>query len=540
MPAGPSGSAGIRHFGAHACCAHALRFPTRSPLVPHSFPTRSPLVSSLLRNTHTTRVTPTADTPHQREPFLSKETGTGEEPAAEASARRRNPTDRHMNPDTLNTMSGSLSITSAMADPALLDLPWDLPLESWPSDTIAALPKGISRHLVRFAHLGGHVVAIKETTAEMARGEYEMLRTLQRLEIPCVEPVAVITNRTDAEGDELKPVLVTRHLRFSLPYRALFSQTLRPDTATRLVDALAVLLVRLHIVGFFWGDVSLSNTLFRRDAGAFAAYLVDAETGKLYQGGLSNGQRENDLEIARVNIAGELLDLEAGGRVADELDPVRISNGIVDAYRNLWTELTSTETFPGAERWRINERVQRLNELGFDIEELAIKTDASGTTVRIQPKVVDAGHHQRRLLRLTGLDAGENQARRLLNDLDSYRAAYNKADLDEEMVAHEWLMRVFEPVVRAIPVELRGKLEPAEVFHQLLEHRWFMAQTAGQDVPLAEAVTSYVNEVLRHRRDEATMIDPPTGAITTAMPVLDTAAIPVVDPDDEDDWRANV
>lgn len=427
-----------------------------------------------------------------------------------------------------------------MADPALLDLPWDLPLESWPSDTIAALPKGISRHLVRFAHLGGHVVAIKETTAEMARGEYEMLRTLQRLEIPCVDPVAVITNRTDLEGDELKPVLVTRHLRFSLPYRALFSQTLRPDTATRLVDALAVLLVRLHIVGFFWGDVSLSNTLFRRDAGAFAAYLVDAETGKLYQGGLSNGQRENDLEIARVNIAGELLDLEAGGRVADELDPVRISDGIVDAYRNLWTELTGTETFPGAERWRINERVQRLNDLGFDIEELAIKTDDSGTTVRIQPKVVDAGHHQRRLLRLTGLDAGENQARRLLNDLDSYRAAYGKGDLDEEMVAHEWLMRVFEPVVRAIPLELRGKLEPAEVFHQLLEHRWFMAQEAGRDIPLAEAVTSYVNTVLRHRRDEATMIDPPTGAITTAMPTIDTASIAVVDPDDDGDWRAKV
>ncbi|GAA2045914.1 DUF4032 domain-containing protein [Agromyces tropicus] len=438
-------------------------------------------------------------------------------------------------------MSGTLSITSAMTDPALLDLPWDLPLEAWPSEAIAALPKGISRHLVRFAHLSGHVVAIKETTAEMAKGEYEMLRTLQRLEIPCVEPVAVITNRTDADGEALAPVLVTRHLRFSLPYRALFSQTLRPDTATRLVDALAVLLVRLHIIGFFWGDVSLSNTLFRRDAGAFAAYLVDAETGKLYEGGLSNGQRENDLEIARVNIAGELLDLEAGGRVADELDPVNISNGIVDAYRNLWSELTGSESFGVTERWRINERVNRLNDLGFDIEELAIRTDTSGTTLRIQPKVVDAGHHQRRLLRLTGLDAGENQARRLLNDLDSYRAAYRQ-DADEEMVAHEWLMRVFEPVIRAVPQELRGKLEPAEVFHELLEHRWYMAQTEGRDIPLAEALTAYINDVLRHRRDEATVIGPPTEAITAPLPSVapDTAAVPVHDPDDEGDWRLKV
>jgi len=407
-------------------------------------------------------------------------------------------------------MSGSLSITSAMADPALLDLPWDLPLESWPNDAIAALPKGISRHLVRFAHLAGHVVAIKETTAEMAKGEYEMLRMLQRIEIPCVEPVAVITNRSDADGEELKPVLVTRHLRFSLPYRALFSQTLRPDTATRLVDALAVLLVRLHIVGFFWGDVSLSNTLFRRDAGAFAAYLVDAETGKLYEGGLSNGQRENDLEIARVNIAGELLDLEAGGRVADELDPVRISNGIVEAYRSLWKELTGSESFSTAERWRINERVNRLNDLGFDIEELAIRTDDTGTTVRIQPKVVDAGHHQRRLLRLTGLDAGENQARRLLNDLDSYRAAYGKADLDEEMVAHEWLMRVFEPVVRAIPGELRGKLEPAEVFHEVLAHRWYLAERAGHDIDTFDAAADYFANVLRDKPDEAITAAPAT------------------------------
>jgi hypothetical protein len=430
-------------------------------------------------------------------------------------------------------MSASLNITSATADPGLLDLPWNLPLDEWPDRYIAALPKGISRHLVRFAHLSGHVIAIKETTDEMAKREYDMLRTLQRLDVPCVDPLAVITNRADDEGDPLNSALVTRHLKFSLPYRALFSQTLRPDTATRLVDALAVLLVRLHVIGFFWGDVSLSNTLFRRDAGAFAAYLVDAETGQLYEGGLSNGQRENDLEIARVNIAGELMDLEAGGRVDEELDPITVSNGIVAAYRSLWKELTGAESFNSSERWRINERVDRLNDLGFDIEELAIKTTEGGTTVRIQPKVVDAGHHQRRLLRLTGLDAQENQARRLLNDLDSYSARYGRKDFDEEMVAHEWLAKVFEPVIRAIPRDLKGKLEPAEIFHQLLEHRWFMSQEQSRDVPLAEAVSSYVDTVLRHRRDEATVIGPPTEAITLPVPVQGEDA-------DSTDWRLNV
>ena len=425
-------------------------------------------------------------------------------------------------------MSGSLNITSATVDPALLDLPWNLPLDTWPDSVIAALPKGISRHLVRFVHLSGYVIAIKETSAELAKREYEMLRTLQKLDVPCVDHVAVITNRTDDDGNALDSVLVTRHLKFSLPYRALYSQTLRPDTATRLVDALAVLLVRLHITGFFWGDVSLSNTLFRRDAGSFAAYLVDAETGQLYNG-LSNGQRENDLEIARINIAGELLDLAAGGRLDEEVDPVEVSSGIVAAYRNLWNELTGSESFSSSERWRINERVERLNELGFDIGELAIKTDDAGSQVRIQPKVVDAGHHQRRLLRLTGLDAEENQARRLLNDLDSYTATFNKQGEDEEMVAHEWLAKVFEPVSRAIPRELKGKLEPAEVFHQLLDHRWYLSQNENRDVPLAEAVSSYIDTVLRHRRDEATVIEPATGTISMPIATID-----------EDDWRAKV
>lgn len=426
------------------------------------------------------------------------------------------------------TGGDSLTITSAVADSTLLDLPWNVPLELWPDDAIATLPKGISRHLVRFAHLGGYVVAIKETSADLARREYEMLRTLRRMDVPCVEPAAVITNRTNNVGDELDSALVTRHLKFSLPYRALYSQALRPETATRLVDALAVLLVRLHNAGFFWGDVSLSNTLFRRDAGAFAAYLVDAETGNLYDT-LSYGQREHDLEIARVNIAGELLDLAAGGRLDEDTDPIEVSNGIIAAYRTLWSELTGSESFASTERWRIAERVERLNDLGFDIEELAIRTDDGGSRVRIQPKVVDAGHHQRRLLRLTGLDAEENQARRLLNDLDSYSATRTDEEPDEELAAHEWLATVFEPVIRAIPRNLKGKLEPAEVFHQMLEHRWFLSQNDDRDVPLAEAVGSYIDTVLQHRRDEATVINPPSGAFTLPIAIIDA-----------DDWRDRV
>ncbi len=44
--------------------------------------------------------------------------------------------------------------------------------------------------------------------------------------------------RADLSGNALNSVLVTEHLSYSLPYRALFSQYMRPETATRLIDAL--------------------------------------------------------------------------------------------------------------------------------------------------------------------------------------------------------------------------------------------------------------------------------------------------------------
>ena len=273
--------------------------------------------------------------------------------------------------------------------------------------------------------------------------------------------------------------------------------------------------MRLHLEGFWWGDVSLSNTLFRRDAGAFAAYLVDAETGELHPT-LTRGQREHDLEIARVNIAGELMDLEAGGLLHESADPIETSNRIVTRYQDLWEELTGQERFEKGDRWRVDARIRRLNELGFDVDELSISTDLGGTMIQIQPKVVDAGHHSRRLLRLTGLDVEENQARRLLNDLDSYIASQDRQGEDEEIVAHDWLAKIYEPVTRTVPREYTAKLEPAEIFHEVLEHRWYMSEKANHDVPIEDAIKDYVETVLPSKPDEKAVL----GVDTVEMPVV--------------------
>jgi Domain of unknown function (DUF4032) len=198
------------------------------------------------------------------------------------------------------------------------------------------------------------------------------------------------------------------------------------------------------------------------------------------------------------------------------MDPLDVSDVITERYHSLWIELTVPESFERGERWRVDARIRRLNDLGFDVGELTIATDVDGTSVNIEPKVVDAGHHSRRLLRLTGVDAGENQARRLLNDLDTYRAATGRQADDEEFVAHDWVTERFEPVVRAVPRDLRGKLEPVEVYHEVLEHRWYLSEQRGHDVGLMEAVRTYVEGVLVHKRDEEAIL----GVDTQEMPVV--------------------
>ncbi|MFE6752092.1 DUF4032 domain-containing protein [Streptomyces sp. NPDC057684] len=397
-------------------------------------------------------------------------------------------------------MTLQISATNPEHPALLLELPWHIPLEEWPDKYLVPLPRGISRHVVRYARAGSEVVAVKELAERPALREYELLRTLDRLAIPAVDPLAVVTGRTEADGTPLEPVLITRHLGGSLPYRSMFETTMRPGTVHRLMDALAVLLVRLHLAGFAWGDCSLSNTLFRRDAGAYAAYLVDAETGELHPR-LSDGQRAYDIDLARVNISGEMLDLEASGALHPSIDPISFGTEIQERYDALWTELTRTSVYPAGKHHYMERRIRRLNDLGFDVAEMQISHADQGDTVTFVPKVVDAGHHQRQLLRLTGMDAEENQARRLLNDLESWMATqddYAPGDplgARAEVLAHRWVRDVFRPTVRAVRDHVPDRTDAAELYHELLEHRWYLSERAQHDIGLDAAVEDYVKNI---------------------------------------------
>lgn len=412
-------------------------------------------------------------------------------------------------------MAPSLHLVGSSEAPALLDLPWDEPLEDWDEERFVEVLRGISRHVVRFVHSEGGLYALKELPDRYAQREFRMLRALAAETMPVVEVVGVVSRR----GDDLGSILITRHLEYAIPYRILFSDCGPsrglPDLHSTLVSALAELLVRLHLAGFFWGDCSLSNTLFRRDAGALSAYLVDAETGEMHQT-LTHGQRRHDLMIAEENVAGELLDVAGEiGRLPADVDPAATAAELCSRYHELWEELTGADVFRPDERYRIEERLRRLNELGFDVEEIDLEPVPEGYRLLLDPRLVEPGHHRRRLLVLCGLSAQPKQARRMLNDLAGFRARLEQEEgrpLPESVAAYRWRAEVFEPAIAAVPEELRGKRQAAEVFHEILQHRWFLSERRGADVGLAAAVASYVSDVLRHAPDERTVLAEPPAA----------------------------
>jgi hypothetical protein len=409
-----------------------------------------------------------------------------------------------------------LQLANPSEHPAITSFPWDEDLEDWDLPNIHGV-LGLHRHVVRLVETDPISYVVKQMPDALVEREYRLLRELAEDGLPTAEVVAALTGKVGTGG-----MLVTRHIDYALPYRTLLSGRglTIPYLGERLLDAMVGLLVRLHLAGFFWGDCSLSNTLFRRDAGALSAYVIDVETGERHPE-LTDGQRNLDLQIATENVAGGLLDLQMGGRLAADIDPWEVSLQIEERYRGLWSELTAPDEFTLGETHRIGERLQRLHELGFDVEEMEIVdgVDGDGERLRYIPRVVEHGCHSQRLKNLTGLETTENQARRLLDDIHAFGAELRQQrmaeaaatgrpprPLSENVIAVRWLDDRFEPLIERIPDALFNKLEPAEIYHQLLEHRWFLSEEARVDLSLDDVLDAYIADVLAGAPDEVRQI----------------------------------
>lgn len=393
-----------------------------------------------------------------------------------------------------------------------LRLPWHRHLNEWPEELFVEVARGIHRNVVKFISNKDRVYALKELATHIAENEYRLLRELEELGLPVVETVGLVTQRdqnvaTSEPGDEPvfdikgRGLLITNYMVGALPYRNIIQQGISVQQMHQMLDALVELLVRLHLSGFYWGDCSFSNALFRRDAGLMAAYLVDAETGQLMDE-LTDRRREFDLDIAYTNIAGDLMDIEADVGLPGNLDPVELADSLVIRYNNLWNELTRTDVFDPEDQYMVEKRISRLNELGFDVEEMEINTVGDGKQVKMVPRVVEHWHYKRRLASLTGLQVQENQARRLLNSLYRYRVTLSEQDGREvplPVAAYRWIAEVFTATINVVPPEFKGDMDDAELFHEILEHRWYLSEAKRADVGLPHAAHHYVDNVLKKR-----------------------------------------
>jgi hypothetical protein len=355
------------------------------------------------------------------------------------------------------------------------------------------VPRGIARHEVLFVVFPQGLYAVKELPAHLGEREYDALRWLEERDLPTVVAAGHARVSTPSGPGS---VLITRFLDASLPYRTLFQTPGLERYRERLLDAVAGLLVRLHLAGFMWGDFSLSNCLFKRDAGELQAYLVDAETSEMHPQ-LSTGQRRMDLHIMEENVGGEIADLSAVVELPPALDVLRTGAQIRERYERLWSEITREEVLTPAGHWRIQERIRALNALGFSVSEVELVATADGSTLRMRTIVTDRDYHRHTLHTLTGVVAEERQAAQLLNEIRELRATLSRArgkKLTLGVAAYQWLTERYEPTVRRLG-PLVGQLGGApEAYCQVLEHKWFLSEKAGRDVGLGHALEDFLRK----------------------------------------------
>jgi tRNA A-37 threonylcarbamoyl transferase component Bud32 len=405
----------------------------------------------------------------------------------------------------MQTARGLTSLHLRQGHPDFLDLPWHLPLDRWDADTcphLVEMPRGLSRHTVVFVAYGADIYALKELPTTVGQREYDVLRGLEERHLPAVTAVGVARQRAPGEPEDAVAVLITQYLASSLPYRTLFMNKGLERYRERLLDAMASLLVRLHLGGFFWGDCSLSNVLFRRDAGELQAYAVDAETSELHAK-LSDGQRELDLLILEENVTGGLADLAAmpEAELPSSLDVYETGASIRQRYERLWNEINKEISVSAAESYRIHERIRALNELGFSVGEVDLVASGDGSQLRMRTIVTDRDYHRHQLHNLTGVVAEERQAALLLNEIRELKATLTREvnrSVPLSVAAFRWLDQRFRPTLSRLHRELGPPADEAELYCQVLEHKWFLSEKAKRDVGLEVAVKGYI----RLRRKE--------------------------------------
>ena len=368
--------------------------------------------------------------------------------------------------------------------PDFLDLDWERSITEWTHPRLMDLPKGISRHEVRFVGYDEGIYAIKELPREPARAEWSNLRWLESVRGPAVIGAGYVVREGADPTEEWSTAVITRYLDHSFSYRELLEGPGFGRRRNQMLNAFAALLAELHLIGLYWGDCSLSNVLYQYDADSIAATLVDTETSEVHEFGLSDGQRAMDLDIMITNVAGGMADIAAAAGQDIEYADLSLGEEIAGRYRALWDELHREESIGQHERYRITERIQSLNALGFEVDDVAIHTTDGGERLKFTLRVGSRRFHRNRLQELTGIWTSEDKARTILGDLQYFLANQHDGESasGKAVGAVRWRVGVFEPWLERVQEAGPADVDPLQTFCDFLHHRFVLSRAAGHDV----------------------------------------------------------
>ena len=173
----------------------------------------------------------------------------------------------------------------------------------------------------------------------------------------------------------------------------------------------------------------------------------------------------------------------AAGRDIDDAD-LDLGEEIAERYWALWDELHRQESIGQNERWRITQRIEALNDLGFEVDDVTIQTTDQGGRLRFYLRVASRRFHRNRLQELTGIWTSERRARTILGDLQYFLAQQQDGESPsgKAVGAVRWRVGVFEPWLDRIAALSPNAGDPLQAYCDFLHHRFVLSRDAGHDV----------------------------------------------------------
>jgi hypothetical protein len=358
--------------------------------------------------------------------------------------------------------------------PRLVGLPWHLPIETWRAEGVRHIDvrRGIGRHPVIFIEVEGRRYVVKELGLEASRREVAGYHQLRALGVEALEPVGCVVRLSGylpvetPAGRQYEPDVVghtvTRLLERVIPDSRLLPRAFSFESRRRIWDAVVDLFVDLHGHGVYWGDASLANMLIhfakvdipyvgRRTE--LKAVLADAETVEFHPH-LSDALRASDFGYFLESMEWVTEDLRLAGN-AREAGALAADHAYLrERYEALWRIAVEQRAFEAETGLRLRRHLGRVRDAAY-------------------------------------LDT----LRTHINEHKWYLSERRGVEVSLPEAADDWLTHVFAPLTELFRAEDLPRLFPgktaADLYVEVMTHKYYLSRSAGHDVGLPEALHSY-------------------------------------------------